>query len=75
MTFRAPFCSYSNYLALAYFALVFVLMFFAPGFRSGFYVFPAWLLGLFIVAPAHQKYTGRATAAIPAGQPLGADKT
>lgn len=62
-----------NYLALAYFVRVFVLMFFTPGFRTGFYVFPVWLIGLFIVALAHQKYTGRSgrAAAIPAGQPLG----
>jgi len=77
VAFRAPFCPYSNYLALAYFVLVFVLMFFAPGFRTGFYVFPAWLIGLLIVALAHQKYTGRTAgaAAIPAAQSLGADKT
>jgi hypothetical protein len=74
---RAPWCPYSNHLELAYFALVFALMFFAPGFRTGFYVFPARLIGLFIVALAHQRYTGRAgrAAAVPAGQPLGADKT
>jgi L-asparagine transporter-like permease len=59
LTFRAPGYPYSNYLCFAYFFMVFVLMFFAPGYRTGFYTFPVWLIGLYIVALAHQKYTKR----------------
>jgi phenylalanine-specific permease len=76
LTFKSPWYPYSNYLCLAYFVLVFVLMYFAPGFRTGFYVFPAWLVGLCIVGVATQRYTGRRRhgAAALVGQPLSADK-
>jgi hypothetical protein len=71
VTFRAPLCPCSNYLTPARFAL----MFFAPGFRTGVYAFPAGLIGLFMMPLAHRKYTGAGWRRRPSRQPLGSDKT
>ncbi|MER7792946.1 amino acid permease [Streptomyces sp. NPDC097640] len=71
-SFKAPFHPYSNYLCLAYFAMIAVLMTRIPDFRAGAIALPLWLGGLIAASFIHHRYARRpeekeATAAAAPG--------
>ncbi|WP_413798349.1 amino acid permease [Streptomyces iranensis] len=60
--FKAPFQPYSNYLCLAYFVLVVVLMAQIPDFRKGAIALPLWLTVLIMASFAQRRFTRRVPA-------------
>ncbi len=67
-TFKAPFSPLSNYLCLAYFVLVFVLMTRIPDFQAGAIALPIWLTVLGVAALVHGKVSQNRAADAAAQQ-------
>lgn len=69
--YRSPLYPYANYLCLAFFALLVVLMAMLPDFRTGSIALPIWLAVLFTASAVHSRISKRrnrdASRPVPAG--------
>ncbi|MHC2546367.1 L-asparagine transporter-like permease [Corynebacterium hesseae] len=57
--FRAPLYPIANYLCLAFFALVIVLMFMLPDYRTGAIVLPCWIVTLALIWLGKKRHDAR----------------